>query len=372
MPNVLSITFLFLACLSCNRKSLDISEAQADGTALPESSSGTQNRTADDAKDGVLFTAADGRIWSARSDGTKFSFASGQYELGSLFDAHSSARLLAGDYDGDGRKDVAVLSPDDASVWLGRFDGARFDFARNPQSAAIGADMDAQSTARWFAGDFTGDGKDDLLVIAGGQWSIGESDGRAFSFRRVFQHAVWAAFFERTSRARMIAGDFTGDGKCDVLFAWPDDGSWRVIASTGETFEVRSFNQTLHWTPVMGADTEARLFVGNFAGDAKEDVLFTWPEDGSWWLGVSDGATFSFSVYHRSTELAAIVPRTSAAQFFVGDLDGNSYSDIGLYWPATSEWRVGLSNGLGFRFSVFAVTEQWGTVINPASARFLY
>jgi tRNA A-37 threonylcarbamoyl transferase component Bud32 len=110
--------------------------------------------------------------------------------------------VVASDFDGDGRTDLAVANEKSASVsvFLGRGDGTfeaahTFATAARPTGVAVG--------------DFNGDGKPDLVVVTGsGQLNVllGQGDG-------TFAPAVPQACLPAVSVA---VGDFNGDGKADV------------------------------------------------------------------------------------------------------------------------------------------------------------
>ena len=78
-------------------------------------------------------------------------------------------------------------------------------------------------------------------------------------------------------------GDFTGDGRADVLFYYPGDDNW---------FLGTIQNGQLGWTLVgntagfgHGINDGRPFWVGDFTGDGRADVLFYYPGDDNWWLG---------------------------------------------------------------------------------------
>jgi hypothetical protein len=91
-------------------------------------------------------------------------------------------RVLVGDFNGDRRADVADLHVPSASVWIHLGTGApAYDFGR--QDAGY-ARMTAGSDWRVIAGDFTGDGRADLadLHLPSGQlWAHEALGGGGFS-----------------------------------------------------------------------------------------------------------------------------------------------------------------------------------------------
>ena len=134
--------------------------------------------------------------------------------------------LVAGDFNGDGRTDLAVanIGSNDVSVLLGNGDGTFQDQVRY----AAGDEPFAL-----VAGDFNGDGRTDLAVANAGSNDVsvllGNGDG-------TFQDQVrYAAGDEPFA---LVAGDFNGDGRTDLAVANYDSGDVSVLLGNGDgTFQ---------------------------------------------------------------------------------------------------------------------------------------
>ena len=116
--------------------------------------------------------------------------------------------LVAGDFNGDGRPDLAVANSgsDDISVLLGNGDGT----FQAPVRIAAGA-----SPTSLVAGDFNGDGRPDLAVanFDSNDMSVllGNGDG-------TFQTQVTVRGGDSVPTS-LVAGDFNGDGRPDLAVA---------------------------------------------------------------------------------------------------------------------------------------------------------
>ena len=128
--------------------------------------------------------------------------------------------LVAGDFNGDGRTDLAVANDgsNDVSVLLGNGDGtfqAQVTYAVGSVPIAL------------VAGDFNGDGRTDLAVANYGSNDVsvllGNGDG---TFQTQVTYAVG------TAPTALVTGDFNGDGRTDLAVA--NCGRQRRVGAAGQ------------------------------------------------------------------------------------------------------------------------------------------
>jgi hypothetical protein len=156
---------------------------------------------------------------------------------------------VAGDFNADGRDDIAAYY-DYGGNTTALF---HFDNIRGPVSVnkvwQTGAGHWALSSSIPLAGDFDGDGKDDIAVF----YDYGGGHTRIFLFDRVaspgstpFDRVTWESGpgTWHPGWTRPVAGDFNGDGKADlaVFYAYPNDQTriWVFDAVSGPNTEVRA------------------------------------------------------------------------------------------------------------------------------------
>ena len=121
-----------------------------------------------------------------------------------------TALLAPGDFSGDGKPDLLARDPD-GRLLMYRGDGAG-GWSGTPQTVGSGW---APFTALLAPGDFTGDGKPDVLARNGDGTLLlyrGDGDGGWVTGKAETIGSGWGPF-----KAVLAAGDFCGDGKADVF-----------------------------------------------------------------------------------------------------------------------------------------------------------
>lgn len=160
------------------------------------------------------------------------------------------AAIVAGDFNGDGKLDLAVANraSSTVSILLGNGDGTFRSHVDYPTAA---------NPATILTGDFNNDGKLDLVV--GQSILLGNGDG-------TFQP------FGAVSISGSVAADFNGDGKLD-LAALVQNGAGTVISvalGNGDgTFQPPVDSATM---VEPGAPASLSATAGDFNGDGKLDL----------------------------------------------------------------------------------------------------
>ena len=232
--------------------------------------------------------------------------------------------LVAGDFTGDGRTDLAVVNsnyggPGTVSVLLGNGDGTFQD----QKTYLVGNAPDAIVT-----GDFTGDGRTDLAVANSGSNDVsillGNGDG-------TFQDQK--TYLVGNAPDAIVTGDFTGDGRTDLAVANNGSDDVSVLLNKGDgTFQ----NQV---TYKVGTFPEA-IVAGDFTGDGRTDlaVANSGSNDVSVLLGNGDG-TFQNQVTY------AVGPAPPA--LVTGDFTGDGHTDLAVANSGSNDVSILLGNGDG-------------------------
>jgi hypothetical protein len=127
--------------------------------------------------------------------------------------------IVAGDFNGDGKLDLAVTdySGNAVLILLGNGDGS----FQSPISVAVGSEPDAM-----VAGDFNNDGKLDLAIANHGDNTVtlllGNGDG-------TFAQASSSPYAVGKAPSTLAAADFNDDGKLDLAVANGMDGTVSIL-----------------------------------------------------------------------------------------------------------------------------------------------
>jgi VCBS repeat protein/FG-GAP repeat protein len=240
--------------------------------------------------------------------------------------------VAVGDFNGDGKQDLAVTNAYDnaVAILLGNGDGS----FQSPVSFYVGSYPLSVAVA-----DFNGDGKRDLAVANGSSNDVsillGNGDGS-------FQSAV---NFGAGSAVQSVAvGDFNADGKQDLAIpnagSSPDynDGTVSILLGNGDgTFSGPT-------TLALGSFSFS-VAVGDFNGDGKQDLAVSNNRSANVSILLGDGAGNFSAPTNVGTDPG---PLSVAA----GDFNGDGKQDLavsngGIVSYAIDKVSIFLGNGDG-------------------------
>lgn len=133
-------------------------------------------------------------------------------------------RPLNGDFDGDGRADLAVFRPSDG-IW----------YLRHSSNGQMLYESWGVSSDRFVPADYDGDAKADLAVFrpSNNTWYIRNSSNN---------QAVYVQF--GASGDILVPGNYDGDAREDIAVFRPADGTWHYLASANGASFISQFGQT--------------------------------------------------------------------------------------------------------------------------------
>jgi hypothetical protein len=83
-------------------------------------------------------------------------------------------------------------------------------------------------------------------------------------------------------------GDFNGNGRADVLFFYYRDKNWWTGSHQGLGGQI-TWTFAGNTAGFGNTPENCPVWIGYFSRSDRSEVLFYYPGDGNWWLGTHDG-----------------------------------------------------------------------------------
>jgi hypothetical protein len=266
----------------------------SDFSALYASKAGAQTLSGDFDGDGLTDVVATGPGWwlsvpiaISNGDGTfttrNLVSPGGSSQNFNIYSSQAGAKVVAGDFDNDGRTDLVATG----IGWWGTLPIARslgdgtFSVTNNANSDGTNFNQfSSQAGAKVVSGDFDGDGFTDLAATGVSSWGtttpIVLSNGPSMSFR-LLQTTGGDDFnvFSSQAGVTVLAGDFNGDGRTDLIATGV---SWWVslpiALSNGDgTFTTKNLvDSGGRQFAALASEPGVRYVVGDFDGNGVDDI----------------------------------------------------------------------------------------------------
>jgi hypothetical protein len=268
-----------------------------------------------------------------------------------------NAKVLVGDFNGDGRADLAVTGPAGWGSMPVAFSNGNGSFNVTNMPIVNFALWTSSPNAKVLVGDYNADGKSDVAVTGVTGWGsvpVAFSNGNgSFNVANmpIINFASWAA----TANVKAVVGDFNGDGRSDLALSGASGwGSLPVAMSNGNgSFSVT--NLPIANFATWAATPNANLIVGRFNADNRADIAITGP---SGWASLPvafSNGNGSFNVTNAPIANFASWAASWGAKPFGGTFDSGGLMDIALSGGAGwGTLPVAFSTGTG----TFNVTNQ--------------
>ncbi len=282
---------------------------------------------------------------------------------------------VTGDYNGDGRSDIAFYLTETREFWVAEHDGVVFQFKNYGRLSAAGLDIFA---CEWFPGDYDGNGLSDAVLFneSNGAWYLMRNMGGRFEFLKFSQHfknifrndynpgsnmdspstADDSPYGLDRGKVHFLNGDYNGDGRTDISIYDQRDGKWWVAENyrvqdngqyqNGAMFELRWKLYKIFTAPESALFGHDR-FSGDFNGDGFSDFLLFDKDSGEWLIGETQDGTIRFRIFSRVPQFKGIT------RWLQGDFNGDGRTDIGFFCADDGNFWIGEATNGGFRYRIY-------------------
>ena len=269
--------------------------------------------------------------------------------------------VIAGDFNGDGKLDLAVADDGDLNGYASAAGGVSVLLGNGNGTFQPAVTYGAGAgPASLVAGDFTGNGTLDLAVedpgdeFSGSPYEndpggvyvlLGNGDG-------TFQTAtVYASGGGATEPGSIVAGDFTGNGKLDLAVASDLFDELLILPGNGDgTFQPP--NETPLNLPGFGQSVFLSTVAGDFNRDGRVDVAVADDTSNGFGVAPPNVVTGSFEVLLGNgdgtfEQGGGSLIDGGTAPLITADFNGDGNLDLATYNYATDDVSISLGNGGG-------------------------
>ncbi len=280
---------------------------------------------------------------------------------------------VSGDYNGDGRADLAFYLPETREFIVAEHNGTIFQFKSYGKLLSGYPDI---FRMEWFPGDYDGNGLSDSVLFdePTGQWTLMLNKGGSFEFlqfAKKFQNVFRGDYTPDTNfdsantsdssqegkskyKVNFLIGDYNGDGRTDISLYDSRNGKWFVGENHRNENKSESLLFKLQWKlyKTFSGPEQALFgndrFSGDFNGDGFSDFLLLDRSNGEWILGETGNGTITFRSWSKTPQYKEIT------RWLQGDFNGDGRTDIGFFSATDGKFWIGEAINTGFRYKAYS------------------
>jgi hypothetical protein len=203
--------------------------------------------------------------------------------------------IVAGNYDGDNKTDIAVFRN---GTW----------YIRQSSNGLMRTEYWGQNGDIPIPADYDNDGLMETAVYrpSNGIWHIRNANGQVWGYK-------WGV-----STDKPVPADYDGDGKVDIAVYRPSNGYWYILQSSN--------NQVLELKFGLADD---KPVPSDYDGDGKSDIAVYRLSNGYWYIVQSSDYSIRYEHFGINEDMA--IPN---------DYTGDGKSDLVVFRQSIGEWFI--------------------------------
>jgi hypothetical protein len=250
----------------------------------------------------------------------------------------ASDQFITGDFSGDGKDDLLAFFPNGASSRLGLLTATATGFSCTKIFSGSLPGWSMQTNDRYFLADFNGDGRKDIYVFNTQNWNpfymgMLRSTGTDLAFVRRYDQYLPGHLLSNTDK--YFIADINGDNKEEFVLFNTASKATRLYRTDGT--QVILSAQYLGSLPGWSSADQDQYHVADFNGDNKDDLyIFNGKNWGPEYLVMlrSNGTGYDYVIRYDNT-----LPgwdMNDYDSYYVGDYNGDGKEELLIY--NTANW----------------------------------
>jgi hypothetical protein len=284
----------------------------------------------------LFYYSADGHWWLGdfkSGVSIEWSLVSESAGFGNLLDGKHP--IWIGDYTHSGHQQVLFYYSGDGNWWLGDMTAGQMAWTLVGNTAGFGNLLDGKHPI-WF-GDFGGVGRTQVMFhySTDGNWWLGDLQGGQLKWTLVNNSLGFGNLLD--GKHPIWIGDYTHSGHQQVLFYYSGDGNWWLGDVTAGQMAWKLAGNTTGFGNLL--DGKHPMWFGDFAGVGRTQVLFYYSSDGNWWLGDLQGGQLKWTLVNNSTGFGNLLDGNHP--IWIGDFAGVGRKQVMFYYSSDGNWWLG-------------------------------
>ncbi|MDR2057175.1 MAG: FG-GAP-like repeat-containing protein [Dysgonamonadaceae bacterium] len=266
-----------------------------------------------------------------------------------------SIATFIGDYNNDGYLDICLVNANLLWNWYLGDDAGNFDL-EHPISFLFGV----ESTDRCLTGDFNGDGKTDIAVVRTSPSNNNLSWYIDYAPCDRFADIAGQTFGLKNDIP--LAGDFNADGIDDLCVYRPSEGKWYISLSNYAGYPIFYGPYAVNGCR-FGTAVDMPL-IGDFNGDGYDDMSLYRPDDNRIYVNYFNPSKPKMEGFadlggYGNIDLTINCPVNNIMSFIIADFDQSRPENLPLATKEELGYKVQLRHGWTCIFDHSLDVDKW-------------